>query len=78
MTVNTYKEERDISQQAMTLLGEIMLRAYMNEIRERFKKLAWEPTYYMGLYHQVVPVENKRGVFFLDMNNLLRHDHIRF
>ena len=82
MTVNTYKAKRDIAQQATTIPGAAKLQADVNEVREKSEKLAREAAYYMGLYHQAVPPEHRRGVSFSDrmfitqMNTLLRRGHI--
>ena len=82
MTTNTYKAERDIAQQVTIVPGATKLQADVNEVREKSEKLAREAAYYMGLYHQAVPPEHRRGVSFSDrmfitqMNTLLRRGHI--
>ena len=49
-----------------TVPGAAKLQANVNEVREKLEKLVGEAAYYMGLYHQAVPPEHRRGVSFSD------------
>ena len=82
MLANRYERERDIAQRTTTIPGAERLRAEMKDVMEQLVRVAREAAYYMGLYHQAVPLEQRRGVvysekhFMEQINTLLRRGNI--